>query len=41
MFQKNIDKANKAKQDTDTKVAQHQVKEGQSELESLLKLLGK
>lgn len=41
MFQKNIDKANKAKQDTDKKVAQHQIKEGQEDLDAILRIIKK
>lgn len=41
MFQKNIDKANKAKQDTDKKVKQHQVKEGQEDLDAILRIIKK
>jgi len=41
ILQKNVDKANKAKQDTDKKVSHHQVKEGQEDLEAILRLIKK
>jgi hypothetical protein len=42
MFQKNIDKSNKEKKDTEEKVKQHQeVKEGQDDLEAILRIIKK
>lgn len=42
MFQKNIDKANKEKKDTDEKVKQHQeVKEGQDDLAAMLRIINR
>ena len=41
ILQKSIDKHNKAKQDTDKKVSQHQVKEGQDTLDAILRIIKK
>jgi hypothetical protein len=41
VLQKSVDKHNKAKQDTDKKVAQHQVKEGQEDLDAILRIIRK